>query len=246
MALITYHFILAEIYFAKNWQESYNALSRVFTMHAPVDSWQSWRNSRFKSEIRQWSWHLDFWMENGLMRDFYTHELTNAEHFERLKASERFSEEELRAHQASLTNVQPEYDPHCSSGLMQLGCRPVAVTSFEAINSEETGPQEASKLAAMIENKSGFDVLPQDARACAWKLIVVDRVTGIRTDVDRVGSPIEDYVYTREEMQIIIEELERIRDKYSSPEWASSTVAQDIVGYMEGYIEDNQAILDSI
>lgn len=244
MALITYHFILAEIYFSTSWQTSYNALSRVFTMHAPVEGWQRWRDIRFKSEIRQWSWHLDFWMEGGLMRDFYTHELTTSEHFVRLMAPERFSEGELRAYQAKLSNVQPAYDNHCAGGSIQSGCRPVAITSFEGIMNEATGPQEASKLAAAIENKAGIDVIAQHGRECAWRKIVVERVTGVRDDRDRVGPSIDNYVFTREEMLLIIEELERVRDKYTSSEWASNTVAQDIVGYMEEYIVDNQGILD--
>ena len=36
---------------------------------------------------------------------------------------------------------------------------------------------------------------------------------------------------------MIIGELKRLRDKYSASEWSSNTVAVDLVGYMDEYIE---------
>lgn len=246
MALLTYHFVLVEIYFSTTWIKSYDALDRVFTIHGPVDGWQRWRDTRFRSEIHQWSWHLDFWVEGGLMRDFYTHEITTPEHFERLKHPENFGEGELKAYQAALTDVQPTYDEHCTSGEIQAGCSPVAITSFEGIMSNATGPLESAKLASAIENKAGFEVIEQNGRECAWRKVVVERVTGVRDDRDRQGPPIESYVFTKEEMQMIIEELERVRTKYSSAEWNNNEIAQQIVEYMEGYIVDNQAILDAM
>lgn len=245
-ALITYFFILEEIYFSTTWQKSYDALDRVFTINAPVDSWKIWRNNRFRSEIHQWSWHLDFWMEDGLMRDFFTHNFTTPEHFVRLMSPERFSEGELRSYQAKLTDVQPSYDPHCANGLIQSRCSPVAVTSYEGIIDHTTGPQETDKLANAIGNKAGIPVIDQRGRECAWRKVVIERVTGIREDRDRVGPPFESYIFTREEMQTIVDELERVRDKYSSVEWASNKNAQQIVGYMEDYIVENQAILDAM
>jgi len=243
-ALITYHFILYEIYFSTLWWKSYEALSRVFTMHAPLDSWEDWRNHRFKSEIKQWGWHIDYWMEGGLMRDFYSHEYTTPEHFERLKHPERYSEGELKAFQNGLTDVQPVYDKHCNE--IEAGCRPVTVTSYESIMDATTGALEAAKLASVIKNKPGLEVIEGEGIDCAWKKIVVERATGIRDDRDREGPLFETYDFTLEELKLIVEELERVRAKYSSAEWDNNENAQRIVEYMEGYLQDNQAQIRSM
>jgi len=240
-ALITYHFILYEIYFSTQWWQSYEALHRVFTLNAPLDSWDEWRDLRMRSEIRQWGWHIDYWMEGGLMRDFYTNEITTPEHFDRLKHPERFSEGELRAFQNGLINVQPTYDGVCDQ--IESGCQPVTVTSYESIIRDTTGPLEANKLASVIKNKVGLEVAEGEGIYCTWKKIQLERASGIRDDRDRVGPAFEDYEYTLEEMLLLVEEIERVRDKYSSPEWENDENAQLIVVYMEDYIYENQVMI---
>jgi len=235
MALITYLFILHEIRYAKDWETAYSNLDRVFTIRSPITDWETWRNQRVSAEIHWWSWHIDYWMEGGLLRDIFTHELTTPEHWHRLMAPSVYSEAEARAFQSSLTNVQPTYDTHCTGGEIQ-DCRPTVIASYERMMNPSTGPQEVAKFTAVIEGKVGIEFIEETTRQCAWEKIVIANGSGRRDTRDREGPALQEYDFTPEQEQSMMVELERIRDKYSALEWRSNQVAKDLVGYMEEYI----------
>jgi len=238
MALVTYLFILHEIRYAKDVATAYANLDRVFTFRAPIVDWVIWRNERVNAEIHWWSWHIDYWMEGGLLRDIFTHELTTATHFARLLDPTIYTEAELRLFQSKLINVQPTYDTHCNGGDIE-DCRPTAIASIERMMDPSTGPQEVAKFTTVIEGKAGIEVVEQAARQCAWEKIVIERASGRRDTRDRGTSPaLQDYKFEDYQFDKMLREMDRIRDKYSAAEWSSIPVAQDLVGYMNEYIAD--------
>jgi len=245
MALLTYLFILHEIHYAKVWETAYVHLDRVFTMRAPTEDWIKWRDIRVSAEIHWWSWHIDYWMEGGLLRDMFTHELTTPKHFLRIMAPTVYTEAELRAWQSKLTNVQPTYDTHCNGGDMN-NCRPTVIASYERMMDPSTGPQEVAKFTAVIEGKAGIEFVEQAARQCAWEKIVIEKASGRRDTRDREGPPIEDYIFTPTHLDAMMGELERIRDKYSASEYSSNKVANELVEYIEEYITDLQTDMDNM
>jgi len=235
MAIITYLFILYEIHYATDWETAYAHLDRVFTIRSPVDEWTKWRDDRVSAEIHWWSWHIDFWMEGGLLRDMFTHELTTPLHFHRLMSPSVYSEAELRKWQSQLIDVQPAYDPNCNGGNMQ-NCKPTAIASYERMMDPSTGPQEVAKFTAVIEGKAGIDFVDESLRQCAWEKVVIEQGSGRRDTRNREGPSLASYEFTLSQENSMMGELVRIRDKYSAPEWSSNTVAVDLVGYMQEYI----------
>mmetsp|Transcript_35173 Transcript_35173/g.41965 ORF Transcript_35173/g.41965 Transcript_35173/m.41965 type:complete len:404 (-) Transcript_35173:151-1362(-) len=237
MALITYLFILHEIHYAKDWKSAYSHLGRVFTIRTPIEEWEIWRHERVNAEIHWWGWHIDFWMEGGLLRDIFTHELTTLEHFRRLMDPSIYTEAELRVYQSQLTDVQPVYDIHCKGKYNDIpDCRPTAIASYERMMDPSTGPQEVAKFTSVIEGKAGIKFVEKAVRQCAWEKVVIDRGSGRRDTRDRKGPPLRDYAFTLEQETSMMGELVRIRDKYRAPEWSSIPVAVDLVEYMEEYI----------
>jgi len=240
MALITYLFILHEIHYAKDWESAYSHLGRVFTIRTPIDEWEIWRHERVNAEIHWWGWHIDFWMEGGLLRDIFTHELTTLEHFRRLMDPSIYTEAELRVYQSQLTDVQPVYDIHCKGNDIS-DCRPTAIASYERMMDPSTGPQEVAKFTSVIEGKAGIKFVEKAVRQCAWEKVVIDRGSGRRDTRDRKGPPLRDYAFTLDQEISMMGELVRIRDKYSASEWSSNTVAVDLVDYMQEYIAAYEA-----
>jgi len=236
LALTTYLFTLHEIRYAKVWEEAYANLGRVMTIRSPIESWESWRDLRFSAEVHWWSWHIDYWMEGGLLRDMFTHEYTTAQHFSRIMAPDVYTEAELRAWQANIDITEPEYDAHCNGGDMD-DCSPAAIASYERMMDPSTGPQEVAKFTAVIENKAGINFVDEEIRECAWRKIVVEKASGRRDNRDRVGPELDEYIFRPHEQEMIKGELLRIRDKYSSSEWVSNQVAQELVEYMNEYLE---------
>jgi len=237
MAIITYLFILFEIDYATDWETAYSHLDKVFTIRSPLDEWIKWRNDRANAEIHWWSWHIDFWMEGGLLRDIFTHDLTTPEHFHRLMSPSVYSEAELRVWQSQLTDVQPAYDINCKGDDKKMAdCKPTAIASYERMMDPSTGPQEVAKFTSVIEGKAGINFVDEALRQCAWEQVVIEKGSGRRDARDREGPPIEEYDFTLAQEEAMMGELVRIRDKYSTSEWSSDAVAVDLVGYMEEYI----------
>jgi len=237
-ALMTHMFLLSEIHYKNNWNDVFANLDRVFTLRPPAEEWIKWRDSRFYDEIHLWRWHIDFWMEGGLLRDLFSHELTNREQFEKIRNPSIYQFTDLFNGQREVIDVEAVYDGHCGGGGM-LECRPVAIASYERIMDEDTGPQEVAKLAAVIEDKPGINVVEQSSRDCVWRNIFNYKVTGERDDRNRVGPALQDYKLTWFEVAMIKDQLVSVRDKYTSPDWISNPVATDLVTYVNEYIIEN-------
>ena len=71
-AIQTYMFLASEIRYSQSWSTSYANLDRTFTLRPPITEWIAWRDLRFNTEMHYYRWHIDYWMEQGLLRDVYT------------------------------------------------------------------------------------------------------------------------------------------------------------------------------
>jgi len=246
-ALQTYMFLLHEINYSTSWWDSYNKVNDTFTTRPSVEEWKIFKDFRFFREVHSWSWHLEFWMENGLLRDIFTHNLTSAQNMHGLMNPSIYTEAELESFQTSLQNVEATWDTHCVDSEDMYDCRPVAMVSYEKLIHPATGPAEIGKMAAVIQGKPGITVVQEDAWECVWNKVVALKDTGVRLDSDRDGPEIDSYTFTEEEVMIIIGELNRLRTKYSSPTWhAASKMSSILVEYLEEYIADQYAYLDII
>ena len=98
-----------------------------------MEDWLGWRDLRVMDEIQWYGWFVDYWMEGGLMRDIYTHQITTPEHWEMLvKYTFKYTRDELD-YDTVVGNqtVTPNYDPHCEGSTVTDGCEPVAVISAD-------------------------------------------------------------------------------------------------------------------
>jgi len=245
-ALQTYMFLLHEINYSTSWWDSYTRVDKTFTLRPNVDEWQDFKNARFFREIHGWSWHLEFWMENGLFRDIFTHEITTTQKMDALMNPSIYTEAELIAFETD-EDIDATWDHHCDGGKDMVDCRPVAMVSYEKIIDPSTGPLEIAKMAAVIQGKKGIDVVQKDAWKCVWNKVVALKETGVRLEGDREGPDrpeMEEYVFTEEEVLIIIGELNRLRTKYSAPTWqAAALMSSILVEYLDEYIADQYAYL---
>jgi len=247
-ALQDYMFLVSEIHYSDGWIKSFSNLFRTFTLRPLAAEWITWRDNRFNSEIHFWRWHIDYWMEGGLLRDVYTHELTTPEHFNRLLKPSQYEEAELTSFQNGLVDVTATYDDHCghdgNDGDID-DCRPVTIVSYEHITGYVTGPEEVAKLAAVIENKAGINIIPEGKRQCLWEKIVTEglAVTGVRDAGDRVGPGLGTFVYDETQILMIIEQLEFMYAKYNSGDWIDNPAAHLLKSYLLEYMQENKRFL---
>jgi len=251
MALQTYMFLLHEISYSSNWWTSYSNIKNTFTRRPPVSEWEYFKRFRFYREMNSWSWHLEFWMEGGLLRDVFSHNITTPEHMEGLMSPSIYSEAELTMYKGEQTDVTPHWDKHCASydgnTPDMSDCRPVTIASYENIIDPLKGPEEIARLAAVIKDKPGVDVTPESSWGCVWEKVVTPNVTGVRTDQDRAGPSIDQYTFTKGEMVYLIDELKRLRSKYNDEMWFSAVpLAGVLVMYLDEYIADNEAYLRAL
>ena len=91
-----YHDILADIHYAKTWEEATDKIPDLFQGIIEADKYAMWRNERTMDEIGWYGWLIDYWMEDGLMRDYFDHKVTTPEHFELLREPETYTYGELQ------------------------------------------------------------------------------------------------------------------------------------------------------
>lgn len=70
-AIPSYHTIRYEIDYSTTWDHSYSQISDTYTMRPPNVLWAAWRDERFYKELYDWSWLIDFWMQDGQPNDYY-------------------------------------------------------------------------------------------------------------------------------------------------------------------------------
>lgn len=236
-SLPEYHDVLADIGYAKTPNEAFMKKDRLYVARSRIEDFLEWRDARASAEIQWYGWFIDYWMEGGILRDIMTHRLTTKAHWERSMQPTEYTESEL-AFKDYVGNIEVPmtYDSHCLSD-MPNGCEPILVVSGDRLIDLVDGPKEIDKVGTALDKKNDIDVISKEARACIWKEIVINR-KGVRTLLDRGGAPTSEYGFTAEHLQEMIDELTRLRDKYSSPGWASKQTAQDLVSILNQDIQN--------
>lgn len=68
-AIPSYHTMRYEIDYSTGWMESYIHRNFTYTVRPDVAEWEWWRDSgRFDREIKLWSEHIDFWLQDGFLK----------------------------------------------------------------------------------------------------------------------------------------------------------------------------------
>ena len=91
-----YHDILADIDYAKTWEEATDKIPRLYKGEIYDDMYSRWRDERTMDEIGWYGWLIDYWMEGGILRDYFDHKLTTKEHWALLRKPETYTYGELQ------------------------------------------------------------------------------------------------------------------------------------------------------
>jgi len=243
-AIREYHDVLHDINYANDAKTAYEFIHKLYMVRAPVGYYLEWRDDRTLAEIHWYGWVIDFWMENGLLRDISSHNLTTQEHFKRQEQPDKYTESG-RAFEVMVGNatIEPQYSKHCTAD-MRNACEPVAVISVDRLIDPERGSMEAAKIGAILDGNQGLDVVSIEARGCIWEEITL-RNKGVRTMIDRSGKENE-YGFTQEMLEAMVVELNRLINKYSSSLWDGNIVAQDLVEILNEYVIDVSAELSDL
>ena len=98
-------------------------------------------------------------MEDGLMRDMFTHNVTKESQWKLAMLPHLFTKFEMRygrfVNETESETITPSYDPMCAT--LSKGCYPVLVVDPDKLVDPDYGPDEARKLALAINGTKGFD-----------------------------------------------------------------------------------------
>ena len=91
-----YHDILVDINYAKTWEAATSMIANLYQGEVNEDKYTEWRDARVMDEIGWYGWLIDYWMEDGLMRDYFDHKVTTPEHWALLLEPEKYTYGELQ------------------------------------------------------------------------------------------------------------------------------------------------------
>ena len=134
----------------------------------------------------------------------------------------------------------PEVFPKCTDGSIS-SCKPVGIISYEKLDDAFHGPEEMAKLANLMAGKTGINLIPQDAWSCLYtETMAKSAEYDTKGMVYRNNRSPEKALkhYNQTEVDLMEAELLYIKNKYSGPEWDFDPVAQQLVGYIDGYLAD--------
>merc|ERR1719287_409662 len=123
-SMVEYHDILWDLGYVTTWEDATLLSDNLFGQQPPLDDYYEWRDSRVQDEVQRYGWFIDYWMEGGLQRDIFTHNMINHENWMNLMNRPFFTREELRWEEDDFV-TEPSYDPHCAHGDISGGCVPV-------------------------------------------------------------------------------------------------------------------------
>mmetsp|Transcript_12781 Transcript_12781/g.27178 ORF Transcript_12781/g.27178 Transcript_12781/m.27178 type:complete len:443 (+) Transcript_12781:230-1558(+) len=236
-SLVEYHDILWDIDYAKTWEEATVNLNNLYGERAPIEDFLVWRDDRVMDEVHWYGWEIDYWMEGGLLRDMFSHNITTPEHFQLTMNPvvnhrddlEQFYTDYVAPGVADGT-IQPSYDTNCANGFITDGCAPKAVLSAERLRDYSLGAAETARVAQVLLNdaRMGEYVIHERAWNCVWEELIVNG-KGLKTVYDRPGFQESDYNFSQEMLEEMIKELSRLISKYSSPEWSGKETALRVV-----------------
>lgn len=122
--------------------------------------------------------------------------------------------------------IEASYDPHCSNGEISEGCEPVAVISAEKLRDFTHGPAETLAIANVLTGRQGISeyLISDEAWACIWEELIPNG-KGNRMVNDREGYVEEDYNFSAEMLEEMVDELNRLITKYGSSPWSAKSTA---------------------
>ena len=128
------------------------------------------------------------------------------------------------------TQPQASYDPQCTSGRITNGCTPVAVISAEKLRDFTEGPLETTRIANVLmkDTRISQHMISQEAWGCIWTELIANG-KGDRTVTSRAGWVESDYNFSGPMLQKMLNELNRLINKYSSPSWNTQPNANRLV-----------------
>merc|ERR1740124_260832 len=232
--MVEYHDILWDIGYAKTFEEATVKIDNLYASRPPLEDFYKWRDERVLQEIHWYGWFIDYYMENGLMRDMFTTKITTPKHWYMLMEPTGYSAAELNYDLVvgNDTVVTPTRDPHCVNDITN-GCTPIEIISAEKLVDHATGRAESRKLAKVLQNSTGFEdwLIEEEAWECIWEELILKK-KGLKTYVDRDTSSITeaDYNFSSEMLEKMIAELTRLITKYGPDgEYANLSTAQYLV-----------------
>mmetsp|Transcript_18541 Transcript_18541/g.21397 ORF Transcript_18541/g.21397 Transcript_18541/m.21397 type:complete len:712 (+) Transcript_18541:74-2209(+) len=243
-ALVEYHDILWDIGYAQTFEEAYEAMDNLYKdevegvphENPPVEDFLVWRDLRIFDEIHWYSWFTDYYMEGGLMRDMFSHNVTTLDQWKLATLPNFFTKFEMRFGRFVDENevVDPSYDPMCAT--LSMGCYPVLVIDPLKLVDPDYGPAEARKLAQLVKGSKGFEdwMIEEEAWECIWHELVTKR-KGIKTYLDRHTLDYESYYFSFELKNEMWHELNRLVEKY---EVQQDQVAIDLVNILRGHRDE--------
>jgi len=241
--MIEYHDILWDIGYAQTFEEAYERINNLYKdeeagvhENPPVEDFLVWRDLRVFDEIHWYSWFIDYYMEAGLMRDMFSHNLTVPGQWKMAILPNFFTKHEMRFGRFvdPGETVTPSYDPMCDT--LANGCYPSLVIDPVKLVDHAYGPAEARKLAELINGTDGFEdwMIEEEAWECVWNELVVEK-KGIKTFRDRVDLDYDSYTYSFELKNEMWNEVNRLIEKYEVKE---DQVAIDLVNILKGHRDD--------
>mmetsp|Transcript_13669 Transcript_13669/g.31178 ORF Transcript_13669/g.31178 Transcript_13669/m.31178 type:complete len:568 (+) Transcript_13669:132-1835(+) len=228
-SMVEYHDILWDIGYAKTWEEATINLQQLYSNAPPLSDFLLWRDERVLDECYWYSWFIDYYMEGGLMRDIFTHKITTPHHWNMLMMPTVYTRYELEYDRVvGDATVTPSYDPMCAT--VTDGCAPAAVISAEKLREHDVGATETAAIANVLHNddRMGQYVIDSSTWDCVWDELIVKK-RGLKTVYDRPGFTENDYNFSEEMLETMIQELDYIITKYSGPDWNTKSTAIRLV-----------------
>lgn len=233
-SLVEYHDILWDIGYAKTWEIANQFLGQLYSERPPLEDFLAWRDLRVMDEIHWYGWFIDYYMENGLKRDIFTHQTTTEHHWDMLMQPTVFSRDEVRYDLIVGDQVvTPSYDSLCTEGVTR-GCHPAQIISAERLVETKSGrgPEVNRQIAHSLqglgkENISKY-LIDESTWECIWTELIINK-KGLKTFIDRDGVREVDYDFSQEMLEEMVKELDRLINKYSAPEWSWRQTAKDLV-----------------
>ena len=227
--------------------------------------YNSWRDERTMDEIGWYGWLIDYWMEGGIMRDYFDHKLTTKAHWDRLRAPELWTYGEL---QWDYNNCETDgliteisYDEVCDPAVT-AECKPKVIISAERLMDNSTGYEENRKIAMLLNETGGVqDFLTNETSwDCVYDVLIKDNPLG-----EAPGESDDEYIDYRNREGILdrkhhvstrhltkmVKQLSRLITKYSSydPEteidWINNPQAQFLVELFTEHQAEIQEELDN-
>eukprot|EP00804_Cyclotella_cryptica_P012111 CCRYP_009833-RA/>CCRYP_009833-RA protein AED:0.10 eAED:0.03 QI:0/0/0/1/1/1/5/0/466 len=81
-SMVEYSDISWYISFEKSYNEDRVKVEELYGTRNDFDKFYVWRDAHVLQEIYKYGWYIDFWMENGLLRDPYSHQVIDSDYFD--------------------------------------------------------------------------------------------------------------------------------------------------------------------